>query len=70
MKKLLIATALFAAFVQAGAQSKNFKLGQALEIQSAALQEVADNYVDTVDFRRMIDAGINAMLGTLDPYTV
>lgn len=70
MKKFLIATALFATFVQAGAQSRNFKLGQALEIQSAVLQEVADNYVDTVDFRRMIDNGINSMLGTLDPYTV
>ncbi|MCQ2152913.1 MAG: S41 family peptidase, partial [Bacteroidales bacterium] len=70
MKKFLTAAVLFATFVQAGAQSKNFKLGQALEIQSTVLQEVADNYVDTVDFRRMIDKGINAMLGTLDPYTV
>lgn len=70
MKKFLTAAVLFATFVQAGAQSKNFKLGQALEIQSTVLQEVADNYVDTVDFRRMIDKGINSMLGTLDPYTV
>lgn len=70
MKKLSIALIMLAAFVQAGAQSREFKLGQALEIQTAVLQEVAESYVDTVDFRKMIDAGIEAMLGTLDPYTV
>ncbi len=70
MKKLSIIAILLAAFIQAGAQSREFKLGQALEIQSAVLQEVAQSYVDTVDFRKMIDVGIEAMLNTLDPYTV
>ena len=52
------------------AQSQDFKLGQSLEREYAVLREVAQSYVDTVDFDKMIIAGVRAMLATLDPYTV
>ena len=52
------------------AQSRDFKLGKSLEVEYAVLKEVAQSYVDTVDFDKMIVAGIHAMLATLDPYTV
>ena len=58
------------ASVPAGAQSQAFKLGRSLEVEYAVLKEIAQSYVDTVDFEKMIVPGIRAMLATLDPYTV
>ena len=52
------------------AQSQDFKLGQSLELEYAVLRELAQSYVDTVQFDKMIIAGLRAMLATLDPYTV
>jgi len=69
MKKLLFLIVSAALCLQAGAQSAQFKLGKSLETEYAILHEVAANYVDTVDFEKMITNGINAMLRTLDPYT-
>ena len=51
------------------AQSNNFNLGKNLEIQHSVLRNVAALYVDTINFDKVIPAGIHAMLGTLDPYT-
>jgi len=52
------------------AQSQDFKLGQSLELEYAVLRELAQAYVDTVQFDKMIITGLRAMLATLDPYTV
>ena len=65
---VLVLTALAPATVKA--QSRDFKLGQSMELQYAALKEIAQSYVDTVQFDKMIVAGLRAMLATLDPYTV
>ena len=75
MKKTM-KLAVFAALLPAmlpfhtNAQSRNFRLGQSLELEYAVLSEIAQSYVDTVDFDKMIVAGVRAMLATLDPYTV
>lgn len=61
---------MLALAIQAGAQSRMFKLGKAIEVHSAVLQELNRSYVDTLDVDRMIKAGMDAMLGTLDPYTM
>ncbi|MGM9775098.1 MAG: S41 family peptidase [Candidatus Egerieousia sp.] len=53
----------------ANAQSKKFKLTQGLDVQYNILQALATDYVDTVDFGKMINIGIDAMLSSLDPYT-
>ena len=70
-RKLLGLAAAFALLPGAvSAQSPDFKLGKSLELEYAVLKEVAQSYVDTVDFEKMIIPGIRAMLATLDPYTV
>ena len=51
------------------AQSRNFKLTQGLEIHYNILKTLATEYVDTVDFAKLINYGINSMLESIDPYT-
>ena len=76
MKRMMIRAAvavmvlLGAATFETKAQSRDFKLGQSLELEYAVLKELAQSYVDTVDFDKMILSGVRAMLATLDPYTV
>jgi carboxyl-terminal processing protease len=70
MKKLLAAILVLAACLEAGAQSKLFKLGQSVEVNTAILQELNRSYVDSLPVSKMTIAGINAMLETLDPYTI
>ena len=72
MKGTVLAVVLLlgVAAPQMRAQGRNFKLGQSLEVEYAVLKELAQAYVDTVDFDKMIISGVRAMLATLDPYTV
>lgn len=65
-----VATLLSAVSVETRAQSQDFKLGQSLEVEYAVLRELAQSYVDTVNFDKTVIAGVRAMLATLDPYTV
>lgn len=51
-------------------QSDRFDTGKYLEIQSAMLRAINDQYVDTVRLDDLLETGINAMLASLDPYTV
>lgn len=51
------------------AQSRGFKLTQGLEVQYNILRQLTTEYVDTIDFQKLINTGIDAMLGSLDPYT-
>lgn len=55
---------------QAFGQSSAFSLAKGLDIQYSVLKSVSAGYVDTIDFEKMMTAGIDAMLETLDPYTV
>ena len=61
---------LIALPAQTRAQSQDFKLGKSLELEYAVLRELAQSYVDTVNYDKMILTGVRAMLATLDPYTV
>ncbi len=70
MKKTIIATALSLACVAAGAQSKSFNLAKWMQTESAILQELNRSYVDSLPVERMQKAGVDAMLSTLDPYTI
>ncbi len=47
-----------------------YKVNKGLEIFGQVYREVAQNYVDEVDPETFINAGIEGMLKTLDPYTV
>ncbi|HUL43335.1 MAG TPA: S41 family peptidase [Bacteroidota bacterium] len=46
-----------------------FKINKSIDIFGRVYREVALNYVDVVDPERFMEAGIDGMLGTLDPYT-
>ncbi|MCQ2182270.1 MAG: S41 family peptidase [Bacteroidales bacterium] len=70
MKRILVAAALLAVTIIAGAQSKNFKLGKWTEIQNAILKELDRSYVDSLPIDRIEREAVNAMLGSLDPYTI
>ena len=70
MKRIILTLAALAAFgLSASAQSKNFTLGKWVEVQNAILKELNRSYVDSLEVGRIQRAGVDAMLGALDPYT-
>ena len=71
-KSILILAALAALLLPeaAGAQSKSFTLGKWVELHNAILKELNRSYVDSLEVGRIERAGVDAMLGALDPYTV
>jgi carboxyl-terminal processing protease len=46
-----------------------FKINKSIDIFGRVYKEVTMNYVDEVDPEKFMEAGIDGMLGTLDPYT-
>ena len=71
MTRYILASCLIlTAGMTASAQSKSFKLGQWTEIDNAILKELNKSYVDSLPLDRMKRSGIDAMLESLDPYTV
>ena len=56
--------------LSAQGQSKNFTLGQWVEMHNAILKELNRSYVDSLEVGRIERAGVDAMLEALDPYTV
>ena len=66
----MAAAMIFVAYHIADAQSKNFKLGQWVEIQNSIIKELNRSYVDTLPVDRIMRAGVDAMLKELDPYTI
>ncbi|MBR6414729.1 MAG: S41 family peptidase [Bacteroidales bacterium] len=73
MKKYaIILSSVVALFTLGGAafgQSKNFRMGQWVEINNAILKELSESYVDSLPLSRIERVGIDAMLNNLDPYT-
>lgn len=70
MKKILLAVALLTATISSEAQSRSFKLGKWTEIQNSILKELDRSYVDTLPIDRIERKAVDAMLSSLDPYTV
>ena len=70
MKRICVVVAALAVTLSAAAQSKSFTLGKWVEVQNAILKELNRSYVDSLEVGRIERAGIDAMLGALDPYTV
>ena len=67
---LLSAAAALLVSAAASAQSRSFRLGQWEEIHSSILKELNGSYVDSLPVDRIMRAGIDEMLGSLDPYTM
>ncbi len=70
MKKFFATIACAAVSVAAVAQSADFDLAKALDVQNSILKQLSAGYVDTLQFGKLINTGVNAMLASLDPYTV
>ena len=70
MKRIIAILALAVFSLTASAQSANFDLAKSMDIQNSILKQLATNYVDTLQFGKLINTGITAMLSSLDPYTV
>lgn len=70
MKKYLLAAFAVFAFSPAFAQSAGFRLGKWTEIQNAIIKELNRSYVDSLPVDRIQRAAIDAMLESLDPYTM
>ena len=70
MKKYLLAAIAVFAFSPAFAQSAGFRLGKWTEIQNAIIKELNRSYVDSLPIDRIQRAGVDAMLESLDPYTM
>ena len=47
-----------------------FKMNKSIDVFGRVYKEIAANYVDEVDPEKFMQAGIEGMLGSLDPYTV
>lgn len=69
-KTLMSAAVTVAAVFSVYAQSEEFNTGKYLEIQSMILRTLESQYVDSVKLDELIHQGVDAMLSTLDPYTV
>jgi len=50
--------------------SHSFKLAKNMDVFNSVIKELDQNYVDTIDGDKTIREGIDAMLYSLDPYTV
>lgn len=51
-------------------QSNNFEISKNLDIYATLFKEINTNYVDEVNPGELMETGIDAMLKSLDPYTV
>ena len=71
-QKWMIAVVVWAVVgpVVAPAQSDDFKAARSLDIFHSTLRELSLFYVDSVKIDRLVETGVEAMLESLDPYTV
>ena len=71
LKKITAVPAIFLLSVSLlWGQSDMFNTGKYMEIQTMILRTLENQYVDTIAAGDLLRTGIEAMLGTLDPYTV
>jgi len=66
---VLIAVSAFMVGFKISDNDYFFKLNKSIDIFGRVYREVAMNYVDEIDPERFMEAGIDGLLGTLDPYT-
>ncbi len=67
---LVAAVMLFSGFMMAPESTLLLKISKSIDVFGRVYKEVAVSYVDDIDPEKFMEAGIQGMLGTLDPYTV
>ena len=60
---------LFSGFMAASDADFLLKINRGIDVFGRVYKEVTANYVDDIDPEKFMEAGIDGMLGTLDPYT-
>ncbi|MCX7987559.1 MAG: S41 family peptidase, partial [Bacteroidales bacterium] len=68
-KRLIIILAVVGSILTTSFIETEFKIGKSLDIFISLFKELNYNYVDDIDPEKLIKAGIDGMLKTLDPYT-
>ena len=66
----IVFVALCAGFMLAPDTDLFLKINKSIDVFGRVYREVSVNYVDEIDPEKFMQAGIDGMLGTLDPYTV
>ena len=56
--------------ITAQKEDKYFKINKNLTVFNSILRELSAYYVDTLNYDKVVQTGINSMLSSLDPYTV
>jgi carboxyl-terminal processing protease len=70
-KQFFILGLILLSFTQINAQeSNNFKISKSIEIFSNVMRQLNLNYVDTIQPVKLTQTAIDAMLNSMDPYTV
>lgn len=67
---LVMALAVFGGFMLAPENDLFLKINKSIDLFGRVYKEVATSYVDEIDPEKFMQAGVEGMLGTLDPYTV
>lgn len=68
---IIVAIALVAfAFFSFKGDGKNFQLAKNIDVFTSIVKELDMFYVDTIDPNKTVRRGVDAMLSSLDPYTV
>ncbi|MDH4070475.1 MAG: S41 family peptidase, partial [Ignavibacteria bacterium] len=74
MRTIVSAGVLMLGWMPAGAGSPDgnhfLEVNKSIDIFGRVYKEISSNYVDEIQPSRFMDVGIEAMLGSLDPYTV
>lgn len=70
MRCIVVSVALMLSMGGFAQQDHNFQVAKNLDIFNAIYRNLDMMYVDTLDANEVIGTGINAMLQSLDPYTV
>jgi carboxyl-terminal processing protease len=65
-----LAVLLFSGFMMAPESSLLLKISKSIDVFGRVYKEGATSYVDEIDPEKFMEAGIDGMLETLDPYTV
>lgn len=67
---LLVLLIVSGGFVMTPDSDLFLKINKSIDIFGRVYKEISTNYVDEIDPEKFMQAGIDGMLGTLDPYTV
>lgn len=67
---IVVTVAISAGFILVNQESRDFKLTKSIDVYISLMRELNAFYVDEIDAEKIVNKGIDAMLSSLDPYTV